>query len=202
MPRIAGQIDVAKTEAILDAALEVLSQHGFSAPMGEVARRACVSKQTIYNHYGSKAELLRALIERRVDQIIAPLHSPDADEHPQQALTALARTLLEGPLQPRGVSALRLCIQGAAAMPELGRVLFETGILAYRRRLSLFLERETAAGRLKAENPMLAATFFIGMVAGGFQLGGLLGVEFDIPPAERDQIAAEAAARFMRAYAL
>jgi TetR/AcrR family transcriptional regulator, mexJK operon transcriptional repressor len=202
MPRLAGQIDIAKTEAILDAALEVLSQHGFSASMEEVARRACVSKQTIYNHYGSKAELLRALIARRVDQIVAPLRSPEADKHPQEALAAMARTLLDGLLAPRAAATMRLYVQGAASMPDLGQVLFETGPRAYRRRLAQFLERETVAGRLRADDPMLAAEFFVGMVVGSFQLAGLLGLAQDIPPAERDRISAEAAARFMRAYAV
>ncbi|MET0293380.1 MAG: helix-turn-helix domain-containing protein, partial [Phenylobacterium sp.] len=50
MPRLAGQIDVAKTEAILDAAAEVLAERGFSAPIEEIARRAGVAKQTVYNH--------------------------------------------------------------------------------------------------------------------------------------------------------
>jgi TetR/AcrR family transcriptional repressor of mexJK operon len=66
MPRLVGQIDLAKTEAILDAASEVLGERGLAAPMEAIARRAGVSKQTVYNHYGSKAELIRALVDRRV----------------------------------------------------------------------------------------------------------------------------------------
>ena len=62
MPRAAGQIDAAKTEAILDAAYEVLAERGLSAPMGEIARRAGVSKQTVYNRYSCKGEIVRALV--------------------------------------------------------------------------------------------------------------------------------------------
>lgn len=40
MPRVAGQIDLAKGEAILDAAVEVLGERGLAASMEEVARRA------------------------------------------------------------------------------------------------------------------------------------------------------------------
>ena len=63
MARVIGQIDLSKNEAILDAAVDVLGERGITAPMEEIARRAHVSKQTIYNHYGSKAELVRALPE-------------------------------------------------------------------------------------------------------------------------------------------
>ena len=71
MPRAAGQIDRAKNEAILDAASDVIFERGLGAPLDEVARRAGVSKQTIYNHYGSKGDLVRALIERRIEEHLA-----------------------------------------------------------------------------------------------------------------------------------
>ena len=41
MPRVAGQIDVSKNEAILDAAVEVFSQRGVMASVEDIARRAC-----------------------------------------------------------------------------------------------------------------------------------------------------------------
>ena len=67
MPRAPGQIDRAKNEAILDAAAEILSEKGLSAPMALIARRANVSKQTIYNHYGAKMDLIQALVQRPGD---------------------------------------------------------------------------------------------------------------------------------------
>ena len=94
MPRVAGQIDRAKNEAILDAASDVIFERGLSAPLDEIARRAGVSKQTIYNHYGSKVDLMRALIERRARTITAPLDVPGADVHPERALAAYGEVLL------------------------------------------------------------------------------------------------------------
>jgi len=72
MPRALGQIDVRKSEAIVEAAFAVLAERGLSAPLEEVARRANVSKQTVYNHYGSKTQLIRTLIERRRDESPPP----------------------------------------------------------------------------------------------------------------------------------
>jgi AcrR family transcriptional regulator len=71
MPRVAGQIDRAKTEAILEATAEAIYARGLGVSVDEIARRAGVSKQTIYNHYGSKADLIRALIETRAQTITA-----------------------------------------------------------------------------------------------------------------------------------
>ena len=76
MPRAQGQVDLAKTEAILNAAGDIFSAQGLMASIDEVARRARVSKQTIYNRYGSKTELIRAMIVRRVRASLSPSDAP------------------------------------------------------------------------------------------------------------------------------
>ena len=202
MPRLAGQIDLAKGEAILDAAIEVLGERGLAASMEEVARRAGVSKQTIYNHYGSKAELIAALVDRRVADITAPLEMPGADEHPEEALAGFARTMLHAILTPRATAMMRLYIQGASEAPEVARAVFEAGPRTSRARLAAFLGREHANGRLAVEDPALAAEFFNGMVVSAHQLAELLGVHPGLTDAQIDAIATEAARRFMRAYSV
>jgi TetR/AcrR family transcriptional repressor of mexJK operon len=201
MPRIPGQIDVAKTEAILDAAVEVIGERGLSAPMEEIARRAGVSKQTVYNHYGSKAELVRALMARRVAQITAPLREPSAVDHPREALAAYARSMLETVITTKSYSIMRVIIQGAGEMPDVAHEVFEAGPRHARRQLAAFLEMETRLGRLKVENFDQAAEFFSGMVMGHSQLRSLLRLPSDKSQEEFDSLASEAAERFLRAYA-
>jgi AcrR family transcriptional regulator len=200
MPRIAGQIDLAKTEAILDAAAEVFGDGGLSSSMEEIARRAGVSKQTIYNHYGSKAELVRAIVDRRVEEIIGPLLAPRAAEHPEEALAAFGKVMMEAVLKSRGTAMLRMIVESSADQPDLARAFFEAGPVTSRRRLADFLRRETAAGRMAVDDPGLAAEFFAGMVIGAHQIAGLLGLKREIGAEEIDRVSTEAAARFMRAY--
>lgn len=199
MPRVAGQIDVAKTEAILDAAAEVLAERGLSAPMEAIARHAGVSKQTLYNRYSNKSELVRALVERRVDSITAPFRAAGAMANPEEALATYARTLLE--VMTKAPSLLRVTVQSAGEMPDVARVFFETGPLRSRCQVADFLAAETRAGRLAVEDPMQAAEFFAGMVIGQRQTGALLGLVDPLSAAEIDGVAREAARRFLRAYA-
>jgi AcrR family transcriptional regulator len=199
MPRAAGQIDPAKTEAILDAASVVFAERGLAAPMEEIARRAGVSKQTVYNRYRCKADIVRALVERRVNSIIAPLRTTGAAERCEDALTAYARTLLE--VVARSHSLLRLIIQSAEETPDLAQVVFETGPLRSRQVLAAFLRAETEAGRLAVDDPLQAAEFFAGMVTGQRQTRSLLGLGNPQSDAEIDRIARTAARRFLRAYA-
>jgi AcrR family transcriptional regulator len=202
MPRIAGQIDIAKNEAILDAAAAALTERGLAAPLEEIARRAGVSKQTIYNHYGSKSELVRTLIQRRVERMTAVLQLPGASEHPEAALAAFARAMLDGLLSHRSSVLMRITIQGASDLPDLAAIVYEAGPLASRRRLAQFLSRETAAGRLAVDDPEQASEFFIGMLGGPFQAALLLGIKGrSLDEAGVDKIARAAASRFVRAYA-
>jgi AcrR family transcriptional regulator len=202
MPRVAGQIDRGKNEAILDAASDVIFERGLSAPLDEIARRAGVSKQTIYNHYGSKAELVRALVERRRQSVTAPLEMPGAETHPLGALADYARALLQTVTVDRGVALLRLLIQSAPHSPELSRTVFSRGARGSRVQLAAFLEREARAGRLAVPDAAEAADFFAGMVVSHHQLQGLLGLPPELTPARIERIAEEAARRFLRAYAV
>ncbi len=56
---------------ILDAAFEVFAEYGLgSARLDEIARRAGVSKGTIYLYFDSKEELFRAVVEAKVVAVI------------------------------------------------------------------------------------------------------------------------------------
>ena len=202
MPRIAGQIDVAKTEAILDAAAAAMAERGLAASLEEIARRAGVSKQTIYNHYGSKAELLRALMERRVDAITAALDMPGGEERPEPALAEFARTMMAGMFSPNAGAFMRVIALGAGEAPDLAETFYAAGPRSSRARLAQFLERETAAGRLDVPDPSRAAEFFIGMVVSSFQLAVILGLTPSLAESDVGGVAAEAAKRFVRAYAV
>lgn len=201
MPRVPGQIDVAKTEAILDAAVEVIGERGLSAPMEAIARRAGVSKQTVYNHYGSKAELMRALMQRRVESITASLREPGAVDNPTETLEAYARSVLETVITSKSYSMMRVIILGSGEMPEIAQEVYEAGPRNARRQLAAFLKTETELGRMKVEDFDQAAEFFSGMVMGHSQLRSLLRLPSEKTAEQYGRLAREAAERFMRAYA-
>ncbi len=71
--------------AILAAALEVFSERGFhGASLEDVAARGGVSKALIYEHFDSKRELERALLEMHVHELLgrvtAAIASADGEE--------------------------------------------------------------------------------------------------------------------------
>lgn len=201
MPRAPGQIDRVKNEAILQAAGDVLAERGLSAPMSMIARRARVSKQTIYNHYGAKTDLIRALASRRVSVMTAPLDSAQVEGGPEDKLAQMARTLLGMVTSTATYALMRLTIQSSSELPELAREVYEAGPKTTRERLSAFLASENAAGRLAVPDATEAAEIFIGMISGQRTTRALLGLPPEAVGDELDRLARECAHRFVRAYA-
>lgn len=71
---------------ILTAAEEVFAQHGPGASTEEVARRAGVAIGTVFRHFPTKADLLRALMKRLLQQVTEDAGELIARHDPATAL--------------------------------------------------------------------------------------------------------------------
>jgi AcrR family transcriptional regulator len=196
MARVRGQIDESKTEAILDAASALFSEQGGGVSMEAIAKRAGVSRQTLYNRFPSKVEIGRALASRRMDAISAPLR--DGGD-PLSVLTTLAAMLLDKIVSDDGRASMRGVALMSPHAPEVALAIYEAGPRESLRRLSAWLAELDRKGVLAVPDPDLAAEMFAGMVLGHGHLRGVLGVPH--PPIDRDARAAETARRFLRAFA-
>ncbi|MGV9007945.1 MAG: TetR/AcrR family transcriptional regulator [Brevundimonas sp.] len=198
MSRVAGQIDTRKSEAILDAASDLFAEKGAAATMDEIARRAGVSKQTLYNRFGTKLDIARALAARRSDAITAPLR---AVSDPETVLTALAVALLEKVCHGQNGASLRGVALMSPEAPDLAEAIYDSGPGESLRRLSAWLGEQNRRGLLLVPDPDHAAEMFSGMALGHGHLRALLGI--DHPGADRiAERARETARRFIRAFAV
>lgn len=195
MPRVVGQIDEKKSEAILEAAMALFSEKGAAASMEQIARRAGVSKQTLYNRYASKVEIGRAMAERRSDAITAPLRTGG---EPVEVLTALAQAMLDKLCTAEGRAAMRGVALISPQAPDLAQAVYHAGPGESLRRLALWLAEQDARGALRVPDPMTAAEMFTGMTMGHGYLRGILGV--DEPAIDPSLRARETAERFIRAF--
>src|SRR3954449_3832914 len=61
-----------RREVIERAATEVFAEHGYAnASIDEIARRSGVSAPVVYDHFDSKEDLYRRLLERQRDDLVA-----------------------------------------------------------------------------------------------------------------------------------
>jgi AcrR family transcriptional regulator len=196
MARVIGQVDETKTEAILDAALALFSEKGALASMEAIARRAGVSRQTLYNRFPSKVEIGRALASRRSEAISTPLRTGG---DPETVLTAMAAGMLEKLCGKESGASMRGVALMSPSDPELAQAIYQAGPAEGLRRLSAWLAEQDGQGLLCIPDPDAAAEMFSGMVLGHGHLRGVLGVPH--PAFDVSVRAAEAARRFLRAFA-
>jgi len=83
-------------QRLLDAALEAATLHGISKlSMGDVARRADLSRQTLYRHYPSKDTLVAAVVTAETGKLIEQVVAAAlAETEPQASLEAGLLTAL------------------------------------------------------------------------------------------------------------
>jgi TetR/AcrR family transcriptional regulator len=85
----------ARTDAILEAALEVFSAHGFrGATLDQIAQAAGLSKPNLLYYFPSKEAIHRRLLEQLLDTWLAPLRRLDPQGDPVAEIVAYARRKL------------------------------------------------------------------------------------------------------------
>jgi TetR/AcrR family transcriptional regulator len=90
------RIQRAKTEAILAAALDVFSTHGFrGATLDQIAEAAGISKPNLLYYFASKDAVHRILLERLLDTWLSPLRAFDAAGDPQAEINAYVQRKLD-----------------------------------------------------------------------------------------------------------
>jgi len=93
-----------------------------------------------------------------------------------------------------------MVIGAAEKFPALGQAFFEAGPCFGVRRLSTYLARQTAAGRLKIDDPDLAAAQFLSLIQGVLAKAPLFGVNRPPEAREIDVTVDSAVAVFFAAY--
>lgn len=85
-----------KRELILEAALEVFSQHGFrGSTIDQIADAAGMSKPNLLYYFGRKEDIHKTLIARLLDTWLAPLEEMDPEGDPIPEIRSYIRRKLE-----------------------------------------------------------------------------------------------------------
>ena len=150
----------ARPEELVAAALEVFVERGFEATtLAEVARRAGVTKGTIYLYFENKEALFKAVVRETIVPVIAQ------GEALARSFTGSARELLEQLVREYwrlvGETALagipKLMMAEAATFPELTRFYYEEVVTRGHRLMAGVIERGVKNGEFRPVDVMLAA---------------------------------------------
>jgi len=131
----------ASHQAILKAALELLSKVGFEAMSIEaIATRAGVGKTTIYRRYSSKDELVADAIESIREEVLIPDTGNLWGD-----IDALIENAAQITLTPLGRQAVAMIISSASSNPGFAQIYWEKYLQPRRQSFAIVIER--AKGR-------------------------------------------------------
>lgn len=192
----------AKRQHIVDLAAQVFREQGFDgASMAEICARVGGSKATLYNYFPSKEALFFEVMAQACDAEFEAAHQAIdlASEDIGAALRNFGERLL-GALYSPEVQAMRHLAIASAGKTELGRLMYEHGVLRSQTLVSDTLGAAMDQGKLRRADPGIVTRQLYALLEAElidrflFQLSGEVG------PDEIRGVTARAVAVFMAAY--
>jgi TetR/AcrR family transcriptional regulator of autoinduction and epiphytic fitness len=158
-----------KRESILNAAAEAFMKDGYdNTSMDRLSELAGASKRTVYNHFPSKEDLFRAVLERFYDEIMELKQiTYDPKKALETQLSDFANAKIDISKNPSWLGLLKVATAVFITNPEIALETIQRTEDA-EDTLVQWLEAATDDGRLEVENTKLAAEAFWAMVGGAF----------------------------------
>lgn len=195
--------DASKNISILEAASDLFLEQGFEGTsMDKVARRAGVSKQTVYSHFESKEQLFGEAIHAEI-----ATHYPDkalesVENHTVEAdLTVICHQLATLLMSERAFAMYRLLVTAAARGPELGQIFWQSGPADIQLQLSRFLQTWVDKGALAIEDTEKAGQQLVALFKEPAHFRISIGVQEPLSPKEIDACVNDAVSSFLKLYA-
>lgn len=196
-----GSAGQKRRRVMVDAAYRLFMEKGYaSVSVDEIIRVSKGSKSSLYKFFGDKEGILRAVIESLADEFLREIHLefPSA-KTPREALNRVGMVFADLALSDKAINQHQHAVAHAKAFPDLAKLWYESGPKRTMDGFADFLEKETAAGRLRIADPGRAAWFFLGMIIFHDNMRRLV----CLPPSERpelEKMVSEAVEVFLAAY--
>ncbi|MDF1855168.1 TetR/AcrR family transcriptional regulator [Pseudooceanicola sp.] len=191
-----------KFEQVLEGARDVFLAQGFEgASVDEIAKRAGVSKATLYSYFPDKRLLFVEVAKRECGQLADDaLDLIALDLPPREMLRLAADRMVSYFNSDLAINTFRVCASEAERFPELAREFYRNGPELGRARLMTYLAGETGKGGLTIDDIEMAADQFAELCKARLFCDRILGMRARLTQAELDRIAAEAVETFMARY--
>ena len=191
-----------KFDQVLDGAREIFLRDGFEgASVDDIARCACVSKATLYSYFPDKRLLFLEVAKSECHaQSRQAAERIEASGEVRDVLRDAAGRMVRFFMSPVGMQVYRIVVAESQRFPEIGREFYESGPKMVQTLLRAFLVRMTAEGKLKVDDPDLAADQFPELCKAGLHMQLVLGLRDGFTDAEIDRVIDGAVETFMARY--
>ncbi len=159
----------ARRRALLAAAARLFTEKGFeNTTLSDLVNEAGGSRATLYEYFGDKEGLLRAMMEEHTSKFLQELAAlrPNPSMTPEEALTRMGLRFVQGLMDDEAIAMVRILSTEARRLPEMVEFFLRRGPDNVTARTAEYLQELADAGKLKIDDPQDAAHAFIGMVLG------------------------------------
>nr|WP_281500762.1 TetR/AcrR family transcriptional regulator [Kordiimonas marina] len=194
--------DAEKNSAILEAAGELFLVNGYDGTsMDEVAKRAGVSKQTVYSHFSSKEQLFSEAIHQKIEAYFPDSALSRVTTHTLEAdLRAVSEAYMRLALSPEAIAVNRTLMTAAAKNTNLPKIFWEAGPQDLMVKLSAFLKGWVERGALKIEDIDEASDLLMSLLKGRHQFPLSIGLIDHVSDAEIDAHVDQTIRHFLKLY--
>lgn len=190
-----------KRREIIRVAAESFQELGYErTSMLTIAERMRGSKQTLYNYFPSKEDLLRAVLDFDVSDIAdQAMEQFLGEKNLRKGLTRLGEIYLARQLAPLAISNLRI----QATLPAesgIGEDFYQNILCVAWKRVSDAFKALMAEGKLRRADPWLAAMHFKGLMLQDLLERQLLNAAKHADPKELEAAVKHGVDAFLRIY--
>lgn len=168
---------MARRQAMLNAARELFLEKGFECTsLSDIVERSKGSRSTLYDHFGGKDGLLRAMVEDislTVWELLGDETGPCT--FCEAGLIELGGRFVRAALTPENIAVYRILVAEGNRVPEIAELFFDTGP---RRLESRLAERFRAAlpAHAEAGSAEAIAQIYLGAMLGDLHVRQVLGL--------------------------
>jgi TetR/AcrR family transcriptional regulator, mexJK operon transcriptional repressor len=192
-----------KRAEIIAIAADLFFREGYAGTsMSLIAAAVGGSKQTLYNYFQSKDELLLAVVR---DVVESRPEDYDLSLMPSEFrawLTWFGRSTMKRITSYNYISLQRLAAAEALRFPEIGRIFDEVGIKPGYQMIAPTFAEAMDAGTLRRADPLVAVEQFLEMCLGWTLRRAIWNIQPPPNDAEIEKAVSEAVTTFMDGYAI
>lgn len=179
-----------KYDQVLEGAREVFMSDGFEgASVDSIAKRAGVSKATLYSYFSDKrllfVEVASAECRRQAAEAVEHL---DFARPPREVLTRAGAALMDFMFSETGQQVFRISVAECERFPEIGRAFWENGPGMLENLLTRYFDLAIERGELVIADKPLAAHQFAELCKAEVFPRLCLRIQPDFTPAERTRV--------------
>jgi AcrR family transcriptional regulator len=193
-----------RRDTIVQVASQSFLEHGYAGTtMSGIALSLGGSKGTLWSYFPSKEALFVAVMDRLTKDFRAQLSLILNPRHDlETALRRFCKEFLAKVTAAEGAALYRLVVSESQRFPEIGRIFHDRGPRLTQLQLADFLGDAMDRGRLRRDDPLVAARQLIGLCLSGSRQQLLIGLIDAASAADLEHDIDQAMDIFMRAYAV